>query len=497
MRKKNIKTPKYTNNKLKNNFKSGFQKSKSLHSALGAQIKLPYSKEAYDSVCDISSNLLKTQKEMNVYMAETLSQYEQEIEVLRASVEFLKNKNKGLVIELRRSMKIKSKKEDESQDTDKDDSTDNTSNNDEKEDSNKKSKKRGAPKGHRGKSRSVPLEFNNEKIVLPPEKCSCGCCDIVELDEFDSKYIEDIKIIVKEITRVKYLRGRCVGCGRILRSKEGVNGPPVVIGENLQGMFTMLREYGMTLGKLSSLSTDMLNIPLTRSGVLGILNRTIDKLEPFYETLRYQLPKEKKLNMDETTWKVRTDSGYIWVFCNDKIVYFHHVKSRAGQVVLDILGTDYKGIAICDFYGAYNVLEKKQRCLVHFLKDIKKQCDIYKGSKSLINFKEKFKAFIKHGLEIQAMKASVEKTLKIEKLGNTLDAITKIQLPKGDPGNLTKRILKYKDEMMLFVKHPGVDYHNNKGESTLRPLVISRNNSFGSDTDAGAKRICQQFSVKR
>jgi len=160
-----------------------------------------------------------------------------------------------------------------------------------------------------------------------------------------------------------------------------------------------------------------------------------------------------------------------------------------------VLGDDYKGIFVCDFYGGYNFLEHLQRCLVHFLRDIKKQCDIYTGSKALREFKEGIKTFIKNGLEIQKMEESDEKEKAIKTLGKKLDAIAKMTLPKGDPEKLTKRILKYKDQMMLFVKHPGVEYHNNRAERHLRPMVIARKNSFGSDTNAGTKRMCVLQSV--
>ena len=79
--------------------------------------------------------------------------------------------------------------------------------------------------------------------------------------------------------------------------------------------------------------------------------------------------------------------------------------------------------------------------------------------------------------------------------GNSMFPYTKMKLPEGDPEKLTKRILKYKNQMMLFVKYPGVEYHNNRAERHLRPMVIARKNSFGSDTDAGAKRICVLQSV--
>ena len=79
-------------------------------------------------------------------------------------------------------------------------------------------------------------------------------------------------------------------------------------------------------------------------------------------------------------------SGYIWCFCNKHIAFFHHDHSRAAAVIEKILGTDFKGIVICDFYAAYNTLGKTQRCLVHLLRDIKKERDVLQSSTLLKQF---------------------------------------------------------------------------------------------------------------
>jgi transposase len=173
--------------------------------------------------------------------------------------------------------------------------------------------------------------------------------------------------------------GKCAGCGKIIRSKKGVSGPPVETGPNLEAYLAMIKQYGMTYGNLNKLCTDLLDIPLTRSGILGIVNRNVDKMNPIYDIIGNHVPKELSLHGDESGWKVRGKSGYIWIFCNKNVVYFLHDKSRAGTVPKDVVGGDYKGIFVCDFYGGYNFLENTQRCLVHFLRDIKKQCEIYTG----------------------------------------------------------------------------------------------------------------------
>ena len=51
--------------------------------------------------------------------------------------------------------------------------------------------------------------------------------------------------------------------------------------------------------------------------------------------------------------------------------YFTYPKTRAGQVVTDVLGLDYTGIVVSDFYGGYNRhLGLHPRCWVHLLRDV-------------------------------------------------------------------------------------------------------------------------------
>jgi hypothetical protein len=488
MRRKKLKPPKYSEDGLRGEYASTLKQNASQRTVLEGCLKLPSSPEAYSVVSETGCEFLEVQRKLDGMTAQVLFDYEQEIKQLRAENKKLDRKNKGLLIELRKSLKIKGgEKAKESNSDEADESFDS--------EKKRKRKKRGAPVGHRGGSRPVPENITGAEVVQPPEKCDCGCCQIIPLDDSDDKYVEDIMPVVRMVTKIRYLMGKCAGCGKVIRSQKGVAGPPVETGPNIGAYLTMLKQYGMTYGNLSKLCTDILDIPITRSGILGIVNRNIDRMNPIYDIIANHIPKEKILHGDESGWKVRGESGYIWIFCNKNVVYFLHDKSRAGAVPKVVLGEDYNGILICDFYGGYNFLKNTQRCLVHFLGDIKKQCDIYAGSKSLDKFKEQMKTFIKNGLEIQKLEESEEKQKEIGELGMELDAMAKIKLPKGDPEKLTKRILKYKDQMMLFVKHPGVEYHNNRAERHLRPMVIARKNSFGSDTDAGAKRMCVLQSV--
>lgn len=350
-------------------------------------------------------------------------------------------------------------------------------------------RRRGAPKGHRGNTRPIPDRVDREEVIMPPEACNCGCRHIVPQSEHDAKYIEDIPPVSIQVTRRIYLRGRCANCGKTVRHPDAVNGPPVEIGPNLAVQLALLNQSGMSFGKLSAFSTTTLGVPLTPSGALGLVRRVTDSLTGVYADIGEYLREQGVLNGDETGWKVLGKNSYIWCFCNDRIAYFHPDYRRSSKVIEEILGKDFKGVVMCDFYAAYNCIDKTQRCLVHLLRDIKKEREVL-SSKLLDRFDEAVRSFIDEGLKVQAMPQGGARETAAAKLEKQLDRITRMPVTKGRGETLLKRMLKYRDDLIRFATHPGIEFHNNRAERQLRPMVITRKISFGSNTDRGALRHC-------
>lgn len=458
--------------------------------ALSALSKRSYSSAAYGQLVTVLHDNLKTQvsQEKNA-----LFFYEEAI-ALSTKVEELTNELARRTNELKAAMKISNPYADGSPTGDSAANDEVDSENSDNNEPEQKQKKRGAPRGHRGASRSIPSNIDDEKIIEPPDICSCGCSEIIMTDEFDDRYIEDILPVIKHITRLRFQRGRCSACGLKLRHEDALTGPPTRIGPNFSTFLTYMRQSGLTFGQLQKTAAGV-GFDLTRSGILGIVNRTTDSMGWVYDIIGMKLKGEDVLNIDETTWKVNSILWYIWVFCNKKMAYFHPVKSRAAKVLETVLGEDFKGIAVCDFYAAYNILKKTQRCLVHLLKDIKKERAVLKNNKQLKEFDRMIKAFISKGLEISKMPEGNDKNIAIENLKKYLHRITKLKPAKGTMGTLIKRIIKYKDDIFRFVENENVEYHNNRAERQIRSTVISRKMSFGSNTADGAKRNCILHSV--
>ena len=61
----------------------------------------------------------------------------------------------------------------------------------------------------------------------------------------------------------------------------------------------------------------------------------------------------------------------LWSFSTPKVRYFLHRPGRSKRVVEEVLGDEFEGVLVSDFYGAYNVYQgPHQRCWTHLLRDI-------------------------------------------------------------------------------------------------------------------------------
>lgn len=354
---------------------------------------------------------------------------------------------------------------------------------------------RGAPKGHRGRTRTIPQSSNREEVIAPVRLCECGCSTILPTLDFDVRFVEDIPQIAREITRQVFIRGQCQNCGKILRNPEATDGPPVITGPNLAAHLTMMNQMGVTFRKLAAFSTRTLGIELSPAGALGIVKRVAANLEGVYGDILASLPEQPWLNGDETGWKIMGKNCYIWCFCNQHVAFFHPDYRRSAKVIEEILGKDFAGVVICDFYAAYNCIDNTQRCLVHLLRDIKTEREILRSSKLLERFEKAVRDFIDNGLKVQAMPDGPAKCKAIAKLEKRLERLTRMNVTKGKATTLVKRIEKYRDHLIRFVTHPGVEFHNNRAERQLRPMVVNRKVSFGSNTENGARRYCVIHTV--
>jgi hypothetical protein len=191
-----------------------------------------------------------------------------------------------------------------------------------------------------------------------------------------------------------------------------------------------------------------------------------------------------------------TFGGYIWAFVTggpEAVRYFEYDQSRGHQVAKRILGDDFDGHLVTDFYAAYNlILCPHQRCWAHLLRDLHELKENHAETAEIVTWAENVRQLYEDGLawlEKNPKATAEERQVEYDDLFKRAgDLGLKYAMSYDHPCcALAKRIMRHQDELFQFVLVPGLSADNNLTERSLRPLVILRKMSGGSRSEEGSK----------
>jgi hypothetical protein len=87
---------------------------------------------------------------------------------------------------------------------------------------------------------------------------------------------------------------------------------------------------------------------------------------PAYARLLHLMRQQATIHIEETSWRVDGVPHWLWVFVNDVVALYVVSCSRASKVPQALLGPDFDGVVISDFFSAYSPLEvEKAKCWSH------------------------------------------------------------------------------------------------------------------------------------
>ena len=215
-----------------------------------------------------------------------------------------------------------------------------------------------------------------------------------------------------------------------------------------------------------------------------------------YEGFKSQIRGSPVVNCDETSWREDGQNGYVWSFSTDKVRYFLYRKSRSAEVVKEVLGENFDGVVVSDFYAASNAhLGLHQRCWVHLLRDIHELKDKHRKDQSLRKWAAKVKAVYERA---KAYKGPNKKLAEVEQQGervrrqrefeHELLSVCRPHLRKKRvQSRLCERIERHLPELFMFVGDGRVPSDNNAAERSVRDMVVSRKISGGTRSEKGSE----------
>jgi len=356
-------------------------------------------------------------------------------------------------------------------------------------------RKRPGPKsGHPGMTRE-PL-VPDRRVTL--SAAACGRCHGHRLRRTgtDTKTEVELppprKAVATEFTIPVYA---CLDCGEEVRGTLPDGRAPSGYGPQLQGE--------VVIGKiLERLPYRRLAERLAREGasmstatLQGLVWAASDQLGEEYGAIRRRIRRSAVVHADETSFLMDGKTWWLWGFttvAGDVLLVIR--PSRGASVVEEILGKEYGGTVVCDGWTAY-LGYSLQRCWAHLLRIAKAAGKEDEEAKILA---EELKAL--YGILTQELADDdgARNRSRLERLGQRELHSLQRQYERGGSEALRKVGVYLRNGMgswLTFLRRPGVEPTNNRGERALREAVVVRKIIGTLRNERGANVFARLMSI--
>lgn len=239
---------------------------------------------------------------------------------------------------------------------------------------------------------------------------------------------------------------------------------------------------------------------LSKSQTNALLNQLSDDWSEHYDTIAELLTVEMVIYIDETGWKVGTQSCYTWAFSSLMYVLFRCGVGRGKAEAQAILGERFKGIGVSDDYAAYQSLfEQHQLCWAHLLRKaiklrlehpdeaeyqvfLEKLCDLYQQA---VRWQKDGRLSVGRPQKVEQLKADL--LALCTRAGEPIDGES-MPTHAATFVRLQNELVNGLDALFVFVAHPEVEPTNNRSERNVRREAEIRKGGRTSKTKAGAER---------
>jgi hypothetical protein len=358
-------------------------------------------------------------------------------------------------------------------------------------------RKRGAQPGHPKHERRAfsPDEIDRTKDY---QFARCPECDgPLEVLDQPARVLQQIEIVARP-TKITEHRSRTCRCRKC--QKEFVKPIPRavrkagLVGSRLTALVGYLK--GACHCSFSTIRTflrDVVGVSISRGQLRKVCGKVTRSLDGPYQNLLTAAPAQERLNVDETGHKENGQGLWTWCFRAPLFTLFKIDPSRGSDVLLDVLGTEFRGVLGCDYFSAYrkylrlnqNVLV--QFCLAHLIRDVRFLVE-HPSAKNQAYGRRVLQALRDlFGLIHRREKMSQRQFLgQLEDQGYEVWTQATCRVPRtAEAQNLAERFHQHGREYLRFITTPGIEPTNNLAEQAIRFVVIDRRVTQGSRSLAG------------
>jgi transposase len=361
-------------------------------------------------------------------------------------------------------------------------------------------RKRGGQPGHKP----------NRRTMLPPEKVTrrtevkpsaCKCCGGRRLHKAGAPprvhQVLEVPEITPDVHEIRMHASECRDCGSTTWGELPPDVPAPMFGPRLLALIGYMLAARTSRRQLREMLSEVFGIPVSLGALSEAEARTSDAIATASDEAAGYVRAQPVKNVDASTWRIEGAYAALWTIATRFVVAFFVTPDAKAPGIRALLGTLH-GIMISDRGSqlGFWAMERRQICWAHL---IRKFVAFSERSDKGAQLGESL-LLVAHAMLSQwhrvrdgtLSRARFERVadnaqLAIERLLECGVAL-KIRGVSGACADM----LAHKEALFTFARCPGVEPTNNHAERALRPFVLWRKTSYGSQSDRGrlfAQRI--------
>ena len=337
--------------------------------------------------------------------------------------------------------------------------------------------------GHRSAEESEA----DEVVTLEAAEQTCPHCRVeLEAHPFLPRTVIDIP--PPRTRTIVYRLGvrRCPRCRRHFRahSRAGVLPRSLLGNQLLAHLCAQHYLFGVPLGRLEAQTS------IGYGTLIGALHRLARLFAAVPERLLLEYRASPVKHADETGWRTDGQNGYAWLFATVMLSIFRFRSTRSAAVAHEVFGSAaLPGVLVVDRYQGYNKAPAAiQYCYAHLLREVQDCGREFEDNAEVQRFVDDFAPLLASAMTLRRV-ATSDEDFRSQAAALKQQILDAVQAPALHPAiHRLQGIFRHHPERLYhWAADRSVPADNNLAERELRPLVIARKVSFGSQSDAGAR----------
>jgi len=253
--------------------------------------------------------------------------------------------------------------------------------------------------------------------------------------------------------------------------------------------------YRISRRNVCQMMSDCFGVTMSLGAVSKLEGKTAQALQsPFEEALAH-IRQQPVVHPDETGWKEAGKKCWLWAVVSKMATVFLIRPSRGSEVAKELLGEEFAGTTVSDRWSGYNWLDinRRQLCWAHLIRDFRKIAESG-GEAQVIGESLEWCTDQLFGYWHRVRDGTLSRSTfrrhasKIRKnIRRLLEHGARLTCWRA-PG-ICRGILKLEPAMWTFVREDGVEPTNNVAERAIRPAVIWRKTSHGTQSKRGSEFV--------